>query len=559
MNRNRRYFFHLLSFVVAALLVGTAAHAQDKTSEIDKIFSWATPSTPGCAVAVSQHGKVVVNRAYGLADLERDVPITPDTIFDAASVVKQFVAAATLLLVDEGRLSLTEDIHKYIPNLPDYGHQITLDHLMTHTSGIRDWTGLGPLTGRNIDALTVTLRQRGLNFAPGEEWSYSNSGYVLLKEIAARTSGMSFGEFTRKRLFEPLGMKKTAYVADLRKIVKNRALAYEKAGNDWTLDFQLDNDRGGGGALLSTATDLLIWNDALTNGRLGAFVTEKLQEPARLNNGRKLGYARGLFLDTNRGSRVIWHSGGSAGYGSFLARFPEQGLSVATMCNAGETATGGAYARRIFDLFVPATTTPGAAANAPAASAGGASVEGLDVKSKAGLFFSEATGGPLRLGVDNGRLRIVGGPSLDAVTEDRFRNPRGALSFLSQDEFELHFVSPDQIELKSMEGKTTRYRRAQPYAPTADDLKAFAGRYANDETRAVFEIEPGKASLIVRVSWNDSQTFDFRPVDRDTFQLGGMIVRFRRDPAGKVVGLDYSNPVVRNIEFTRMSDRPGGR
>ena len=541
----------LLSFAVTALLVGTPAHAHDKTSEIDKIFSWATPSTPGCAVAVSQHGKIVVNRGYSLADLERDVPITPDTIFDAASVVKQFVAAATLLLVEEGRLSLTEDIRQYISELPDYGHQITLDHLMTHTSGIRDGTGLGPLTGRNIDALTVTLRQRGLNFAPGEEWSYSNSGDVLLKELVARTSGMSFGELTRKRLFEPLGMKQTAYVADLRKIVKSRALAYEKAGNDWTLDLQLDNDRGGGGALLSTATDLLIWNDVLTNGRRGAFVTEKLQEPARLNNGRKLGYARGLFLDTNRGSRVIWHSGGSAGYGSFLARFPGQGLSVGTMCNAGETATGGTYARRIFDLFVPATTTPGAEADAAAASAGTATRLELEAKSKAGLFFSEANGQPLRLAVDNGRLRIAGGPTLDAVTEDRFRNPRGALSFLSQGEFELHSVSPDRIELKSMEGPTTRYRRADPYAPTADDLKAFAGRDANDETRAVFEMEPGNAGLIVRVGWNDLQAFDFRPVDRDTFQWGRMIVRFRRDNAGKVVALDYSNPVVRNIRFTR--------
>jgi CubicO group peptidase (beta-lactamase class C family) len=541
-----------LSLVITALLVGAPAQSQDKTGEIDKIFSWATLSTPGCAVAVSHHGKVVVNRAYGLADLERDVPIRPDTVFDAASVVKQLVTAATLILAEDGRLSLTEDIREYISELPDYGHKITLDHLMTHTSGIRDWTGLGPLTGRRVDALTLTLRQRALNFAPGEEFSYSNSGYVLLKEIVARTSGMSFAEFTRKRLFEPLGMKKTAYVADLRTVIKNRALAYEKAGNGWKLDIQLDDDRGGGGALLSTASDLLIWNDALTNGRLGAFVTGKLQEPARLNNGRELGYARGLFLDSNRGGRVVWHSGGSAGYGSFLARFPEQGLSVATMCNAGETATGGAYARRIFDLFVPGTNIPGAEANEPAAKVAGPNVEGLEMERKVGLFFSEANGQPLRLVVDQERLRIAGGPVLDAVTRDRFRNPRGVLRYMSQDQFELHFVSPDLIELKSMEGKTTRYRRAQPYAPTADDLKAFAGRYGNDETRAVFEMAPGRAGLIIRVSWNDSQAFEFKPVDRDTFQLGGMIVRFRRDNAGNAVALDYSNPVVRNINFTRL-------
>jgi CubicO group peptidase (beta-lactamase class C family) len=376
------HFFLLVSFVVTALLVGTHAFAQDKTSEIDKIFSWATPSTPGCAVAVSQHGKPLVNRAYGLADLER--------------------------------------------RAIDPGHD---------------------------------LRCR---FAPGEEWSYSNSGYVLLKEILARTSGMSFSDFTRKRLFVPLGMKTTTYLADMRDVVKNRALAYEKAGNGWKLDIKLGNDRGGGGALLSTASDLIIWNEALTSARLGKFVTEKIQEPATLSDGRKLGYAPGLFLDTNRGGKVVWHAGGPAGYKSLLSRFPEQGLSIAILCNAGETAdrTVTMFGRRIFDLLVPAPGAAGATTSAPAASAGPSSVEGLDVKSKAGLFFSERTDEPLRLGVDNGRLRIQGGPPLVAVTKDRFRNPRGDLYFMSQDEFELNFLSPDEFELKSMEGKTTRYRRA---------------------------------------------------------------------------------------------------
>jgi CubicO group peptidase (beta-lactamase class C family) len=195
----------ILSFVVTALLAGTLAHAhghaQDTTTAIDTIFSWATPDTPGCTVAVSRHGELVVNYAYGSADLERDVPISPETVFDVGSLVKQFVAAAALLLVEDGQVALSEDVRTYIPELPDTGHTVTLDHLLTHTGGIRDWTGILPLAAAPADALTITLRQRGLNFAPGEEWSYSNSGYVLLKEVVARTSGMSFGEFTRTRLF----------------------------------------------------------------------------------------------------------------------------------------------------------------------------------------------------------------------------------------------------------------------------------------------------------------------------------------------------------------------
>ncbi|HYP01818.1 MAG TPA: serine hydrolase domain-containing protein, partial [Pyrinomonadaceae bacterium] len=298
------YFSLLVSLVVAVLLVGTTAYAQDKTGEIDKIFNSVKPDAPGCSVAVSQGGKLVVNRAYGSADLEREVPLSPGSILDIGSVRKQFVAAAVLLLVEDKRLSLSDDIRKHFPELPDYGHKVTVDHRLTHTSGIRDWTGLRPLMGGNVDdVVSLILRQRGLNFAPGEEWSYSNSGYVLLTDLVARTSGMSFPDFTRKRLFEPLGMKTTVSPGDLRDIIKNRALGYVKEGNGWRVGMYVGNERGSsGGAVLGTAADLVIWNDALTSGRLGAFVTEKLQEQARLNNGRKLSYARGLFVDAHRGS-----------------------------------------------------------------------------------------------------------------------------------------------------------------------------------------------------------------------------------------------------------------
>ncbi|MDQ1593073.1 MAG: hypothetical protein QOG71_3700 [Pyrinomonadaceae bacterium] len=542
--------FRLVSFVVAVLLLGAHAYAQDKTGEIDKIFVWAKPDAPGCAVAVSQHGKPVVNRAYGSADLERDVPLSTGSIFDAGSLRKQFVAAAILLLVEEKRLSLSDDVRKHIPELPDYGHKITIDHLLTHTSGLRDWTGLLPLAGGDPDALTLILRQRGLNFAPGDEWSYSNSGYVLLTEIVARTSGMRFSEFTRKRLFEPLGMKTTRYADDLKEIIKNRALAYEKAGTSWKMDMLLDNDRGGGGALFTTAGDLLIWNDALTNGRLGAFVSDKLQEQARLNNGRKLSYARGLIVDAYGDGRMVWHSGGAAGYHSWLGRLPAQGLSIAVMCNSDAMAAT-ALARRVAEQFVPAAP---ANEDRPPPSLPAEALAG--VNSKTGLFFDEQTGEPMRLALDRGRFRVAGGPGLVALTNDSFRRWGASVQFMSQDAFELHFLSTDAFELKSMEGKVTRYRRAQPYAPTAADLQAFAGRYESDELGAVFEMSPGKDGLKGRANDSPAALPEFKPIAPDTFQLAGVILRFRRDKAGKVVSLDYSNPLVRNVTFTRQSERP---
>lgn len=529
----------MISVAAAALLAGGPVHAQDLAGEIDRMFSWATQATPGCGVGVSQNGRVLVNRVYGMADLERGVALTPETPFDVGSVTKQFVAASVLLLVQEGRISLSDDIRTHVPELPDYRQTITIDHLLTHTSGIRDWVWLSSITENRDTPLALIQRQRGLNFAPGEEWSYSNSGYELLREIVARVSGQPLAEFMRTRLFEPLGMRSTRYARDASE-VPGHAIGYEKQGEQWRVDMLLGNARGGGG-VFSTAADLLAWNDALANHRLGAFVSEKLQEPARLRNGRTLGYARGLMLDGEGDEQIVWHSGDAAAYNAIVARLPAQGVSLALVCNAGQVADDGNYEVAIMDRFLPAPTPPAdavAAANVPAA----------DLAGRAGLFFNERTGEPLRLVVNEGRLRVAGGPALVALDGGRFRNPRGILRFMSQDEFELHFVSTDQLELKSMEGQTTRYRRAQAYAPGAADLAAFAGRYETDEVGA---LEIGATANGVSGRINHSPTLEFVPVHPDIFQRGPMTIRFRRDAAGNVIGLDLTSPALRNTHFPR--------
>jgi len=558
-TKRRSVLRGLAAAVTLVALINTTGYAQDKPAsqdkiaEVDKIFSAATPATPGCTVAVSQQGKLVVNRAYGSADLERDVALSPNSIFDIGSVRKQFVAAAVLVLVEDGKLSLTDDIRKHFPELPDYGQKITVDHMLTHTSGIRDWTGLRALLGGKVDdVVNLTLRQRGLNFAPGDEWSYSNSAYVLLTDLVARASSMSFDDFTRKRLFEPLGMKNTSSPVDMRTVIKNRANGYEKEGNRWRVGMYVGNERGsGGGAILSTASDLIFWNDALTSGRLGKFVTEKLQEEAKLNNGRKLRYARGLMINPFPGGTLVSHSGSAAGYSAWLGRIPSEGLSIAVLCNS-DVANASAFANRVGDVF-PSAAKPAETA----AAVEGAGVTGVDLNNKAGLFFNERTGEPLRVVVNNGRLGIDGGGPLVPVAKkagdvgDRFRNPRGNLFFMSQDEFELNFVSNDQFELKSMEGQTTRYARAQPYAPTAADMQALAGRYASDEIGSAFKVVPGKDSLTIHLEGSAGKGSEIRPVARDTFQVSRVMIRFVRDKEGKVVGFDYSNPLVRNIRYTR--------
>lgn len=541
-----------VSLLIAAALLATSAHAQDGAARIDGIFGFATAETPGCAVGVSQRGRVAVNRGYGLADVERRVPIGPDTRFDIGSTQKQFTAAAVLLLAEEGRLSLSDDIRKHLPQLPDYGHVVTVNHLITHTAGIRDWTGMLPMAPEGTDVMTLIQRQRGLDFVPGEEWSYSTSGFELAKEIVARVSGTSFAEFTRRRLFEPLGMTSTAYVPDILRAGASAARGYQKDGAGWKPYMRLGNERGGG-AIVSTVGDLLAWNDALASGRLGGFVTEKIHEPTTLANGRKLTYARGLMVDSTPGGVVISHSGGAAGFSTWMGRVPEHGLSVAVACNF-DPVSATALARRVAELYLP--PLPAAArAEAAAAAAGAADV---DVSGRAGLFFDERTGEPMRLAVQEGRLRIANGPPLVALSGDRFRSPRPDLFFRSQDAFELAFESPDRIAIRSMEGRVTHFRRARPHAPTAAELQALDGRYESPELGTVFEIVPGANGLVMRFESSPERSIELTPVERDTYMRSMMLVRFRRDAGGRVVGFDYGNPVVRRIAFTRLGGRAPG-
>jgi CubicO group peptidase (beta-lactamase class C family) len=538
----------IASAASAALLLAAPAHAQDRTAEVDRVFAAVTADTPGCAVGVSQRGAVVVNKAYGLADVERGRPLTRASRFDIGSAQKQFTAAAVLLLAEEGRLSLDDDVRKHLPQLPDYGRTVTVNHLLTHTSGVRDWTGLLPMAPEGTDVLQLIMRQRGLNFVPGEEWSYSTSGFELAKEIVARVSGKSFAEFARTRLFEPLGMTSTVYAPDVVQAGADAALGYQKEGDGWRPYMRLGTNRGGG-AVVSTVGDLLVWNDALASGKLGAFVTEKIQEPARLNNGRTLTYARGLFVETNRGRRMVWHSGGAAGYSTLLSRFPEHGLSVAVTCNF-DPVSATALGARVADVFLPPV-------DARAQPPGPVAAEGADVSGRAGLYFDERTGEPMRLGVTNGRLTIANGPPLVPVTATTFRPPRPDLGFRSQDAFELSFPDPDHIAITSMEGQVTRYRRAQPWTPTAADMQAVEGRYESRELGSVFEIVPGANALTMRMEGAPDRTLTLAPVERDTYMRSLMIVRFRRDAGGRVTGFDYGNPLVRSIAFTRIGGRRG--
>jgi hypothetical protein len=332
--------------------------------------------------------------------------------------------------------------------------------------------------------------------------------------------------------------------------LQNLALAYAREGEGWRLDMRLGNQRGGGG-LLSTATDLLTWHEALLGGHLGAFVTGKLQERARLNNGRELGYARGLYVNSDRDGRRVWHTGGAGGYSAFVGGYPERRLAVASACNLDGGSSRAAAP--VMNLFLPPIPAGAAGSDLPTG------MPGVDPSGREGLYFSERTGQPLRLILRGGRLGVDGGGPLVAVAPDRFRNPRGMLFLMSQDEFELRFLSRDELELVSMEGETTRFRRARGWTPTPAELGAFAGLYESDEMGATWVIEAGEGELVARLTHAPENSAALAPVDRDTFAVGRSLLRFQRDASGRVVGMEYSNPMVRDLSFNRTTETAGGR
>ncbi len=465
------------------MAIGPAAFARDASpdsgADIDALFSRWTTSTPGCAVGVSVNGKPVLEKAYGMADLEHDVPNRPDTIFEAGSVSKQFTAAAVLLLARDGKLSLDDPVRKYIPELPDYGTPITIRQMLQHTSGLRDWGNVEDIAGwprgtrvyTHAHVLDILGRQKHLNFTPGTRWSYSNSGYNLAAILVSRVSGDSFAEFSRKRIFEPLGMTRTSWRDDYSRIVKGRAVAYAESDGHYHADMPFENIHGNGG-LLTTVGDLLRWNENFVAPKVGdaAFV-ELMQTPGRLSSGEAFYYAYGLGIGTYKGLREVRHSGTTASYRAFLARFPDQHVSVAVLCNAGDS-TPRQTLHQVADLYlgdaIKAAPVP---ASVPVAAA--------DLDALAGMYRNVERGDVLNIERVEGTIRFEGEAPLIAQSPRRYTDGDGTV---------IEFDGNGHAAIDEGTGAPVRLERVTAAHPTADDLAALAGDYASDEAETTFTL-----------------------------------------------------------------------
>lgn len=537
----KRLGVSLIAITAAAFLGGrTGAQAPIASirPEVDKLFSRWTTSTPGCAVGADVKGQPVVRAAYGMADLEHDVPNTPETIFEVGSVSKQFTAAAVLLLARDGKLSLDDKVRKYIAEMPDVAADVTIRQMLNHTAGLRDWGGLAAIEGwprtsrvhTHAHVLDFVSRQRMLNFAPGTRWSYSNTGYNLAAILVGRVSGMSFADFTKARIFEPLNMRDTSWRDDYTRIVKRRAIAYSGQNTFSTL-MPFENVHGNGG-LLTTVGDLMKWNANFVKPVVGdaQFVAD-MERRTRFNDGREHEYALGLYVDTYRGRREVDHSGGTAGYVAHLSRYPDHGVSVAVMCNvASGNATNNAKA--IADLLLP----PGRAVDPPPS-------EPLNAEEGpryAGLYRSLKPAGVVTISVQKDRLVAGGFGTLTRVARHRF-DAGGAYVL----EFDGRF-----LRMTDEFGTADDYERVEPWKPGVQELKPIAGRYFSDELDLTVNVAVDGDRLVV--NRGPAGTMQLTPVFPDGFQSGAGWVVIRRDDSGRVTGFSVNQERVWDLRFTRQ-------
>ncbi len=342
-------------------VAGKAQTWQDTLSQIEKLFIRYQPNNPGCELSISRNGNVIFSKAWGMADLEHNVVLTKESIIEAGSVSKQFTAAAILLLEQQHKLSLDDDVRKYIPELPDYGTPIKLRYMMHHTSGLRDWGSIAAIAGwprttktySNNDALDIIIHQKDLNNKPNDEFIYSNSNYNLFAIIVERVSGMSLAEFTLKNIFEPAGMSHTQWRNNYKRIVLNRAVAYDKTKDGYEMDMPNENVYGNGG-LLTTTEDLLKWNDFFWGGKLGnPSLLPKQLAVDTLNNGTVNNYGAGLFIKQSRGLNYVQHSGATAGYRAYLAKYPQLNFSIAWLSNTSQFDTASQnIVKQVENLFI---------------------------------------------------------------------------------------------------------------------------------------------------------------------------------------------------------------
>ncbi len=537
-------------------LVRREAAATTPSGKVDQLFAfWDRSGSPGAAVAVVKDGDLVYRRGFGSANLEHGIPIAPSTVFDIASVSKQFTGLAIAMLVDQGKVSLDDDIREYLPDMPDFGKRVTVRHLVHHTSGLRDWTAVFPLAGTGFEdviafdhILNMARHQKELNYDPGAEYSYTNTGYNLLAEIVERVTGVPFPDWMEAQVFEPLGMTSTHFHSDHDRIVVDRAYSYATDPERGYRNVANNLTALGSSSLYTTVEDLAKWalnyEDARVGGRTAIELTH---ERGILNDGDTISYAFGQGVGEYRGLRTVTHGGSWAGFRTYLLRLPEQRSAVVVLSNvAGFPTTF--MARSVADVYLAdqMSGSPSRLGRAP--------VEREEVAVNTEILGDCV--GTYRLG--RGWLLTITREG-DRLMAQATAEDKVGMTALSDSTFWVYaygaavvFRRDDQGEVSQIAYRGIQAPRVEPPAPSPEQVGEYAGAYFSEELETSYTVVVEDGRLVAR-HWRNDDVLLY-PTAKDEFR-GSVwwlrLVTFDRDSAGRVAGLRITNGRVRNLRFDK--------
>lgn len=542
--------------------VAGSALAVDET-EIDAVFhDLNRTDSPGCSVAVFHQDRLVFAEGYGMASLELGVPNSPQTVFYIGSTSKQFVAASIVLAAQRGDLSFDDDIRQYLPEIPDYGEPITIRHLIHHTSGLRDYLSLMYLAGHPFENVftnewTVDLiaRQKALNFAPGEDNLYSNSGYFLLSQIVERATGKSLREFADENIFRPLGMVHTHFHDDRRHVVENRAMAYAPADDGgFELEWYSNFDKVGSGGLLTTVEDLLLWDRIFYGAQFqGDAFIEQMLERGRLDDGEILDYAFALSHGEYGGLPTVDHGGAFMGFRAQLLRFPAQHLSVATLCNLA-TANPSRRSQEVAALFLAdQLETAQAETGADPADVEAREIARTEIDHIAGHYWSEEEQFSREIRLEDDKLMYVrsteSANELVGIGNGAYRMLDVPVNLL------VRFEPSDAPKASRMvvtvaDDDPAIMERYVPWEPTSEQLRTYAGTYFNEDLDVEYQLTPAEGRLTV--SRGAAESVEVEPKFQDLFSSDDLgTLRFELDGSGRALGFVLDAGRVRGLKFTR--------
>ncbi len=548
----------VLSIIILAAAV-TDSRSQDINDlsvQIDALFAeWDNESTPGAALGIVQDGQLVYKKGYGMSNLDHGIPIEPNSVFDIASVSKQFGAFAIAMLVDQGVISLDDDIRKHIPEVPDFGHTITLRNLVHHTSGIRDWPVTLAIGGWQFDEvismdqiLRMVETQEDLNFRPGDEYTYSNTGYNLLAMTVERVTGQTFREWTDEHIFQPLGMNDTHFHDDHQEVVPRRVQGYFQDGDTYKM---MANSLMalGSSSLYTTVEDLAKWSANFETGSVGGSdVMEMVHERGVLNNGDTIAYAFGHTIGDYKGFQRISHSGGWAGFRTFLVRFPAENLAIIVLSNNGSLNPG----QKAFEIAETILSIE---------------EEEESEKEEDSTLYVEAEIDPEVLDDYEGDFEMMPGFVLSFRRDDEkfFTQATGQPEFemtpSSDSSFFIEQFAATVIFHRDKDGSVNRLTllqngergatRVESFKASLVDLEEVEGLYYSPELKTFYEIELEEGALTGR---HQRLGVSSLKLENRNLLSSNFInpIRIVRDDLGRITRLELGQGRVRNVRLERI-------